>query len=240
MAKDKKSFLLYCEIYETVKKLNDKTAGELFKHILSYVNDEDPKTDNEIIDLVFIPIKQSLKRDLVKWENIANRNKINGLKGGRPPNPAEPKEPTGLSGNPKKPKEPVSVIVNDSVKVSGNVNEKEKKEKKGMFNMSDVVNPFVEMKGFTELWDLWIQYRKEKRISAYKPIGFQGAVKKLWELSDGNIETATKIVHESISNGWTGLFELKNNGRKKEKRDYKALDERIDAELARRAGNGDN
>lgn len=47
-----------------------------------------------IIELAFESIKQSLKRDLKKYENICNRNSINGAKGGRP-------KPTGLLGNPK-------------------------------------------------------------------------------------------------------------------------------------------
>jgi hypothetical protein len=104
MAENKKSFLLYCDIIHTVRKLTDDQAGKLLKHILSYVNDENPTMDDLIIDLVFEPIKQSLKRDLKRYENICNRNQINGAKGGRPIK--EPKKPSGLIGNPKEPKKP--------------------------------------------------------------------------------------------------------------------------------------
>ena len=107
MATNKKSFLLYCDIIHTVKKLPDDKAGELFKHILSYVNDENPSSNDILIDLVFEPIKQSLKRDLTKYKNIVERNRNNGFKGGRPKlNPSEPKKPSGLFGNPKNPSEP--------------------------------------------------------------------------------------------------------------------------------------
>lgn len=85
---------------------------------------------------------------------------------------------------------------------------------KGSFKMSDVVNPFKQMDGFDSLWQLWLDYRKENKIRTYKPIGLQGAYKKLWEISAGDLATATKIIHESISNGWTGFFELKTNGTK--------------------------
>ena len=61
MAKDKKSFLLYCDIIHTVEKMPTEKAGELFKHILQYVNDQNPKTDDLIVQLVFEPIKQQLK-----------------------------------------------------------------------------------------------------------------------------------------------------------------------------------
>lgn len=80
MAKDKKSFLLYCDLIHTVKKLSDEQAGKLLKHILSYVNDENPVANDVIIDLVFEPIKQQLKRDLKKYEGTCETNKENILK----------------------------------------------------------------------------------------------------------------------------------------------------------------
>ena len=80
MAKDKKSFLLYCDLIHTVNKLSDEQAGKLLKHILSYVNNENPVANDVIIDLVFEPIKQQLKRDLKKYEGTCETNKENILK----------------------------------------------------------------------------------------------------------------------------------------------------------------
>lgn len=75
MAEDKKGFLLYCDVLFTVEKLSNEQAGKLFKHILEYVNDQDPKTDDLITEIAFEPIKQSLKRDLIKWdEKIQKRS----------------------------------------------------------------------------------------------------------------------------------------------------------------------
>ena len=104
MAENKKSFLLYVDLIHTVNQLPDDKAGQLFKHILSYVNDENPITDDLITKISFEPIKQQLKRDLKKYESICDRNSNNGKLGGRPKNPKKPKKPTGLFGNPKKPK----------------------------------------------------------------------------------------------------------------------------------------
>lgn len=103
MAANKKSFVLYTDQRSYFDKLNDQEAGQLIKHIFSYVNDENPNPVDRIIDLSFEPIKLQLKRDLVKYESISNRNKSNGKLGGRPKQ-EEPKKPTGLSGNPNKPK----------------------------------------------------------------------------------------------------------------------------------------
>jgi hypothetical protein len=111
----KKSFLLYCDTIFTVNKLTDQQAGQLFKLILSYVNDENPDESKYdlSIQLVFEPIKQSLKRDLKKWENICDRNRKNGSKGGRPKNPDNPMGNLGTQKNPDNPNKPDSDIDSD-------------------------------------------------------------------------------------------------------------------------------
>lgn len=84
MAEDKKSFLLYTDLIHTVNKMPNDKAGKLFKHILSYVNDLNPDTEDLIIQLTFEPIKQQLKRDLLKYkESIidkSNAGKLGNLK----------------------------------------------------------------------------------------------------------------------------------------------------------------
>lgn len=69
MAENKKSFILYCDQKGVWDKLDDAQAGRLIKHIIAYVNDENPVAPDFITELAFEPIKQSLKRDLKKWEN---------------------------------------------------------------------------------------------------------------------------------------------------------------------------
>ena len=79
MAKDKKSFLLYADLIHTIEKLTDEQAGKLFKHVLRYVNDQHPESD-QFTEVVFEPIKQTLKRDLEKYEGIRQRNSENAKK----------------------------------------------------------------------------------------------------------------------------------------------------------------
>ena len=69
MAEDKKSFVLYSDYKELFSELSDKDAGQLIKHILAYVNDENPISTNAIVKVSFIPIKLQLKRDLKKYES---------------------------------------------------------------------------------------------------------------------------------------------------------------------------
>ena len=117
MAENKKSFILYCDIIHTVKKLPKDKQADLFVHILEYVNDMNPITDDFVVEIAFEPIKQALKRDLLKYEKIRQRNAENGKTGGRPKKVVEdepvevtkaskPKKPSGLIGNPKNPSEP--------------------------------------------------------------------------------------------------------------------------------------
>ena len=68
MAENKKSFIAYSDWHEMFKQLPDDVAGKLIKHIFSYVNDENPSTDDFVINALFAQIKNTLKRDLTKWE----------------------------------------------------------------------------------------------------------------------------------------------------------------------------
>ena len=69
MATDKKGFILYSDLIHTIEKMPSNKAGELFLHILKYVNDQNPVAKDILIDIAFEPIKQSLKRDLIKYED---------------------------------------------------------------------------------------------------------------------------------------------------------------------------
>jgi hypothetical protein len=81
MAENKNSFILYCDLIHTVEQMPDDKAGLLFKHILRYVNDKNPITDDLIIQLTFEPVKQQLKRDLKAWENERLQRSEAGKKG---------------------------------------------------------------------------------------------------------------------------------------------------------------
>lgn len=116
MAKDKKSFVAYCDWLESFEELTDEEAGRLAKHLFRYVNDLNPEAPDRITKMCFIPIKQSLKRDLVKYEERADRARENGAKGGRP----KTQKTQSVISEPKKP-DSVSVNVNDNVNVNGSV-----------------------------------------------------------------------------------------------------------------------
>lgn len=119
----KNKIIVYKDWITIFDKLTDEEAGQLIKHFFNYINDLNPIIENRLLEILFEPIKQTLKRDLKKWELICERNKQNGLNGGRPVksndtketqrNPDEPKKPSGLNNNPKNPNEPDSDIDSD-------------------------------------------------------------------------------------------------------------------------------
>jgi len=85
MAENKKSFILYADLNHTLEKVPDDVAGRLFKIILEYVNDNNPVIENDLLlEVLFEPIKQTLKRDLQRWEQFRSKQSENGKKGGRP------------------------------------------------------------------------------------------------------------------------------------------------------------
>lgn len=81
MAQNKKSFLLYADLINTVEKLTDQKAGKLFKTILQYVNDRNPVVEDLLLQVAFEPIKQQLKRDLKDWEQEREGRSLSGRLG---------------------------------------------------------------------------------------------------------------------------------------------------------------
>jgi hypothetical protein len=79
MAEGKKSFVLYSDQKGLWDKLSDEQAGRLIKHVIAYVNDENPIAEDFITELAFEPIKAALKRDLSRWETTIEKRREAGL-----------------------------------------------------------------------------------------------------------------------------------------------------------------
>lgn len=130
MAKDKKGFILYADQKELFDQLPNEKAGELIKHIFSYVNDENPINKDLIINLAFTPIKQQLKRDLQKFEDVKVKRSEAGKKSAEAreikrqqalTNSTSVKSVQQTLTNPTV-RDNVTVTVNDTVKVKDNNN----------------------------------------------------------------------------------------------------------------------
>ena len=122
MAEGKKSFIAYSDWYGMFKALPDDVAGKLIKHIFSYVNDENPSSDDFVINALFEQVKSTLKRDLIKWELQQEQRKNAGLRS------AEVRKQNATLVNGRSISSTVSV--SDSVSVSVNDNVKSKRVNK--------------------------------------------------------------------------------------------------------------
>tara|TARA_R110000823_G_C15918541_1_gene498449 strand:+ start:274 stop:1014 length:741 start_codon:yes stop_codon:yes gene_type:complete len=112
----RKSFIIHKDSLSVLDELSSEQAGLLFKAMKAYQNDEEIELDS-LTKIIFSPFKAQFDRDNEKYKKIVERNKNNGLKGGRPKteaNPENPDKPSGLSGNPENPSKADSVSKNDS------------------------------------------------------------------------------------------------------------------------------
>jgi len=182
MAEGKKAFVLYVDQKEIFEQLPDELAGQLIKHIFKYCNDENPETENIMLNLAFTPIKQQLKRDLKKYEDRAQRSRENGSKGGRPPkpketqdNPEEPEKPSGLFENPEEPRKPDTD--KDTVTVKEKVKDIESRKQaftQSIFSEFDKEHSLNDLKEFCDYWtehgedDKKMRFEKETSFSKSK------------------------------------------------------------------------
>lgn len=166
MAKDKKGFILYSDQKELFEQLPDDKAGQLIKFIMSYVNDENPQTNDLIINLAFTPIKQQLKRDLEKFEQTkANRSEA-GKAGAN-------KRWQNISNDSKRISSIAKIAVNDNVNVKDNdINIRK-------VNFAESLKPFLDTYGKEMLNDFYLYWTehgvndKKLRFEKEKTFGLE-------------------------------------------------------------------
>jgi len=102
--------------------------------------------------------------------------------------------------------------VNESVVEKGKegAGEKPKRASKTDAENPKIIYPF-DTETFKTQWRLWLSYKHTSHSFKYKtPESENVALKTLFTKSGGNEKNAIAMINESISNGWSGLFELKN------------------------------
>ena len=191
MAKDKKSFVLYCDIIHTIEQLSDEQAGHLFKHVLQYVNDLNPETDNVITKIAFEPIKQQLKRDLVRYEKIRERNSLsarmrwdanacerilNDAKNADNDNDNDNDINIVLDEKPKKPKRFIKPVVDDVRKYMSELNMNDMSQRFVDYYESNGwkvgKNPMKDWRAAVRTWKQQNNDKQPKQESFYKPLKF--------------------------------------------------------------------
>lgn len=183
MAAGKKSFLFYTDWIDTFKKLPKDKGYDLLMHMLSYVNDENPETDDILVDAVFQQIKNTLKRDLNNWENQQQQRKEAGLKSAE----IRKRNATSVNECSISSTDSVSVNVSDSVNESVNVIVKENNIESRKLKFASTLQPFLLTYGKDFLNDFY-KYWTEPNKSNTK---FKQELEKTWSL-ERRLETWAK------------------------------------------------
>ena len=160
MAESKKSFIAYSDWYGMFKQLPDEIAGKLIKHIFSYVNDENPVSDDYVINALFEQIKATLKRDLEKWDAQKLQRSMAGKKSAEVRSTKFNDRSTTV--NEKERKQTVSVNVNVNDNVKGNILVKNNIEERKL-KFAATLKPFLEIYGkdlLNDFYHYWTEPNK--------------------------------------------------------------------------------
>lgn len=96
------SFILHTDSLDILSELTDEQAGALFKAISEYQRSGESSLEG-IMKALFIPFKNQFDRDNEKYQKICERNKANGLGGGRPKSKETQSVTLDSQSNPEKP-----------------------------------------------------------------------------------------------------------------------------------------
>ena len=202
MAENKKSIIVYADWINKFEELDDDEAGRLIKHFFRYVNDLNPEYPDRTTKLMFIDIKATLKRDLIKWEDKApqriEKARVAGLASAEARKLKKQLNSTNELQVELKPTKPtVSVSVSDSVSDSVNENVKEN------INTASPFNFFYSLLSYgfdKELCCDWLKVRKTKKATNTKT-AFNKFIIEVEKCSlDKN-----KILETCIEKSWSGF-----------------------------------
>jgi hypothetical protein len=169
----KESFVIYKGFYAPIKELSNDDLGQLFRWIFEYqINGIEP-TNTDRVFMAFQFFKNQFRLDDVKYEKVINRNRNNGLKGGRKAIQSNPNNPLGFL-------EPQKA---DNEKDNEKVNDIELRKKK----FASTLEPFLISYG-KELINDFYKYWTEPNKSNTK---FKQELEKTWSL-ERRLETWAK------------------------------------------------
>jgi len=176
------SIILHLDSLEVLDKLNDKECAELFKAIRDY-NKGLELNLSSLVDIVFTQFKNQFDRDIKKYQNICERNKNNGLKGGRPRNP---KNPVGFSETQNNPK---------------NLKNKNNSKNKNNINIQKYIDKGYQQKRIDEL----INHRKALKKPLLTDRMLSGLLKSLDRYADHWSITFDEACKYYLSQSWISI-----------------------------------
>jgi len=99
----KTSFILHTDSLDILDALTTEQCGQLLIAMRDY-HMTGAMPQDAMLKLALLPFIQQWKRDLIRFEKVCERNRMNGMKGGRPKNQENPVGFLGTQQNPTEPK----------------------------------------------------------------------------------------------------------------------------------------
>ncbi len=196
MTKITDGIVFYRSFYEAIKPLQENDKLKIYEAIFEYGLNDSMQELQGVSKSIFTLIKPQLDAN--------KKRRQNGGKGGRPKTKTKPKHNLEITkGEPNK-----------NNKENNNNKLKDKKNKKTDFDFA--------RNDWKPLLKKWLDYRND--LKKKEQWDFQ--YRQLLKTSNDNLDTAKKIIEQSIGSGWKGLFSLKKD---KE-------EENLDEEWRRRYG----
>lgn len=191
MAENKNKVIVYADWIHKFEELEDDEAGRLIKHFFRYINDLNPDPPDRTTKLMFIDIKNTLKRDLDKWEEKSperiEKARIAGIASAEARKIKKELNSTNELKNQLNPtKSTVSVSVSDTVNVS--VSEKEKLKILNSFLLSEI--KISNDNNFLNFGEHVISISEKERINFKTAVWFQKLFIK--NLKEKNSPTSTQ------------------------------------------------
>lgn len=193
----KENFIIQHHQLQKIRKLKQSEKAILFDLLSIWRLDKiEPKDDGSRVFMMFSFLKESIEFSDKQYETICNRNKINGLKGGRPPSNNNPENPVGYLGTQDNPIEPkiTQKTRSDQIRLDQNriENKKEKIDKKenivvpletrvtifkeSLFKFCKKRGGEYDEKMVQEFFDYWSEPNKSKTKMRFES-------QKTWEIS---------------------------------------------------------
>ena len=111
---------------------------------------------------------------------------------------------------------------------TANVAEEKNKEKNIEKTNDQIVLPWAEP-AFEEIWRIWLDDRRERKLKKYTSRGEQAALHKLYNDCAGDVSIAIQAIQNSIAHGYQGIFPPKGKQRTKPTFNSQAFDEWVDS-----------
>ena len=198
------------EYLEPVEELSDAQAGELMKAVMRYsVTGELPETEDQAVTILFMLMKSYIDRNQKAYEETCRRNRENGKRGGRPKTERLSEKPSGYSENPENPNQNQiqnQIQNHDQTSPDG----EERRERELKLPKEIPLPPGLDQDFVQEAFRDFREHRRKLR----KPMTTKAEemiIADLAKLAKGDAVAATKILEQSIKNGWQGVFPLKED-----------------------------